>query len=174
MNSLHGIILRGMIVFYSITLPVLVAAAESPLNPAGHWEGAITLPTTSLSIRVDLERGADQSWQGTIDIPVQSLRGFKLNPVKVDGAKITFAMPGIPGDPAFGGQLATDGKTIAGDFTQGGQKFPFKLECKPLPAATGLEIPSHGLPGKGLVGHWLGSLKISPLVELRLALDIKN
>ena len=167
-------ILRGLCLFYSISLPWLLAAAEPAATPAGHWEGAITLPTTLLNIHVDLERDADQSWLGTIDIPVQSLRGFKLSPVKVDGANLTFAMPGIPGDPAFNGLLATEGKTIAGDFTQGGQKFPFKLERKPQPAATGLEIPSHGLPGQGLAGHWLGSLKISPIVELRLALDLKN
>jgi pimeloyl-ACP methyl ester carboxylesterase len=174
MNAIKLFVRRGCAWLFAISLPGLVAAAESAANPAGHWEGTITLPATSLAVRVDLERGGDQSWQGTIDIPVQSLRGFKLNPIKVDGDYITFAMPGIPGDPEFIGRLTADGKAMMGDFTQGGQKFPFKLERKPRPAAMGLETPGRGVPGKGLVGHWLGSLKVTPVVELRLALDLKN
>ena len=117
------------------------AGKATPAPPVGHWEGTITLPTTVLEIRVDLERGADQSWQGTIDIPVQGLRGFKLSPVKVEGAAISFAMRGILGDPQFDGRLADDGKTITGDFTQSGGKFPFKLERKPLPAPVEGEPP---------------------------------
>jgi pimeloyl-ACP methyl ester carboxylesterase len=165
---------RGFAWVFFISFSGLIAAAESKPGPAGHWEGAITMPATSLGIRVDLERGSDASWQGTIDIPVQGLRGFKLNPVKVDGAGISFAMPGIPGEPQFAGRLAPDGRTITGDFTQGGQKFPFKLERKPRPAAAAGETPSRGVPGKGLAGHWQGSLKATPVIELRLALDITN
>ena len=165
---------RALLWVLALSLPGLAGAAESATNPAGHWEGTITLPATALDIRVDLERATDKSWQGTIDIPVQSLRSFKLNPVKVDGERVTFAMPGIPGDPQFTGRLAADGKSMAGNFKQSGQQYPFKLERKPRPAATGLEIPSRGVPGKGLPGHWLGSLKVTPVVELRLALDLKN
>lgn len=174
MKSIQLITRWLFLCFCAFSLPNLLAAADATSSPAGHWEGAITLPTTALNVRVDLEQGGDQSWQGTIDIPVQSLRAFKLNPVKVEGDRITFAMPGIPGEPEFAGQLAVDGKTIAGDFTQSGQKFPFKLERKPKPATTGLEVPSHGVPGKGLAGHWLGALKVTPVIELRLALDIKS
>ncbi len=174
MNGLESFVRRGCSWFFALCLPGLVAAADSASNPAGHWEGTITLPATSLSVRVDLERGGNQSWQGTIDIPVQSLRGFKLDPVKVDGEGVTFAMPGIPGDPEFAGRLAPDGRTIAGDFTQGGQKFSFKLERKARPATAAGETPSRGVPGKGLAGHWQGSLKVTPVLELRLALDLTN
>lgn len=156
-----------------LLLPIAAAVAAAKSDPAGHWEGAITLPTTTLAVRVDLARAAGQGWQGTIDIPAQGLRGFKLDPVRVDGAAVTFVMPGIPGNPQFDGRLAADGRTLAGDFTQGGQKFPFKLESKAKPAAAG-ETPSRGVPGKGLVGHWQGSLKPTPVVELRLALEITN
>ena len=174
MNRLPSIVRRGFCFISILCSPVLLSAQESASTPAGHWEGAITLPTTPLNVRVDLERAGDQSWQGTIDIPVQSLRAFKLDPVKVSGDQVTFAMPGIPGDPLFDGRLAADGKSIAGEFTQGGQKFPFKLRRTTRPAATGLEVPSHGIPGKGLPGHWLGALKLSPVIELRLALDLKT
>jgi uncharacterized protein len=174
MNPFPSILCRSLLCLFAIFLPGLLTAADANTNPAGHWEGAITLPTTALGVRVDLERGADQSWQGTIDIPVQGLRGFKLDPVKVDGAVVDFGMPGIPGNPEFAGRLATEGKSMAGDFTQGGQKFPFKLERKARPATSGLEIPLHGVPGKELAGHWLGAMKVSAVMELRLALDIRN
>jgi len=174
MNLLQLTSCKFLLFAFALGATNQMAVADGIPGPAGHWEGAITLPTASLNIRVDLERGDAKTWQGTIDIPVQGLRGFKLDPVKVDADHITFAMPGIPGDPAFSGQLTMEGQTIAGDFTQGGQKFPFKLERKPQPVATGLKIPSQGVPGRGLVGHWLGALKVTPSIELRLALDIRN
>jgi hypothetical protein len=149
-------------------------AAQGKPSPAGHWEGAINLPTTSLNVRVDLEQASNQTWRGTIDIPVQNLRGFKLDPVKVEGSEVRFTMPGIPGDPQFAGQLSEDGKVISGDFTQGGGQFPFILERKPKPAAAAGETPAKGIPGKGLVGHWQGSIKPSAVIELRLALEITN
>jgi len=151
-----------------------MAAAEGKSNPAGHWEGAINLPTTSLNVRVDLERGGNQTWQGAIDIPVQGLRGFKLDRVQVEGDEVSFAMPGIPGDPQFAGRLSEDGKVICGDFTQGGRKFPFKLERKPKSAPSAGETPARGIPGKSLAGHWQGSLKPTPVIELRLALEVTN
>jgi uncharacterized protein len=150
-----------------------VAAAEA-LDPAGHWEGDITLPATKLAIRVDLEKAPDGKWSGTIDIPVQGLRGFKLDPVAVEGAAVRFAMPQIPGDPSFAGRLESDAKVIRGDFTQGGQKFPFSVSRKPRPEAKAGWTPSHGIPGKGLVGYWQGSLSPTPVIQLRLAVEITN
>ncbi|MHB1308877.1 MAG: alpha/beta hydrolase family protein [Limisphaerales bacterium] len=148
------------------------ANAQSPNPAAGHWEGAITLPGTALAVRVDLEEHSG-AWTGSIDIPVQGLRGSKLSPVSVEAEAVRFAMPNIPGDPAFAGRLDPDGTRIRGDFTQGGQKFPFALDRKTTTAAQG-EPPARGLPGKGLAGHWLGALKPSPVIELRLALEITN
>ena len=166
--SIPGLVLLG----FSLLCPQFAGrwAAAAPLDAVGHWEGDITLPTTALGIRVDLSRSGE-SWQGTIDIPVQNLRGFKLDPVKVNGPAVAFAMPGIPGDPQFAGQLADNGSGITGQFSQGGGSFPFKLERKAPPAA---DLPTVGIPGKGLVGHWQGSLKPTPVIELRLALEITD
>ncbi len=151
----------------------LTARAQEPADPAGHWEGQITLPATPLAIRVDLEQ-TGEAWSGAIDIPAQGLRGFKLQAVKVEGAAVRFALPNIPGDPAFAGQFDQDARSLTGDFTQGGLKFPFKLERKPLPATIARETPAKGQPGEGLAGHWQGSLKPVPVMELRLALEIKK
>jgi len=158
-----------------LAVPAVVAtAAEARPDAAGHWEGSIVLPTTPLNVRVDLEREKSGPWTGAIDIPVQGLRGFKLSKVAIEAETVSFTMSGIPGDPGFAGKLAADGKSIAGDFSQSGQTFPFKLDRKPRPAPTAAETPAKGVPGKGLVGYWQGSLKPAPIVELRLVLDITN
>ena len=173
MNALARTVQHGPVWLLVVSL-LGFAATESKPDPAGHWEGALDLPATELGVRVDLEKANGQSWQGTIDIPVQGLRGFKLDPVEVDGAKVHFAMPNIPGDPQFAGRVSEDDKTLTGDFTQAGQKFPFKLERKPRPVTATGETPSRGVPGEGLVGHWQGSLKPMPVIELRLVLELTN
>ena len=141
-------------------------------DAAGHWEGAIKLPSTELEVQVDLDREVSGQWSGIIDIPVQSLRGFKLGSVTVSGTSVSFAMPSIPGDPKFAGTLAADGKSLAGNFTQSGQKFPFKLDRRDRPTSPTGATPSKGMPGKGLVGHWQGSLRPTPIVEMRLVLEV--
>ena len=155
-------------------LAVLLLAAPSlccAQTAAGHWEGDITLPGVKLGVKVDLVE-KDKAWSGTIDIPMQALRGFKLNAVKVDGADVSFAMPGIPGDPLFVGKVDAPAASMTGNFTQAGQKFPFKLartsDANPSASAT----PAKGVPGKGLEGFWQGSLKPVPVMELRIALEI--
>jgi pimeloyl-ACP methyl ester carboxylesterase len=151
-------------------------AAEAPASLAGHWEGTITLPTVPLAIRVDLERASAGEWRGTVDIPVQGLRGFKLDRVTVEGGSVRFAMPGIPGDPQFAGRFDAAGRppVLVGDFIQGGQTFPFRLEQGPKPAHREGETPGQGVPGKGLAGFWQGSLRPAPVIELRLALELTN
>ncbi len=127
------------------------------------------MPGTKLAIAADLKEG--DTWTGTIDIPAQMLRGFALSEVKVEGEHVMFEMPDIPGEPAFDGKLSNEGAYLTGDFHQNGQTFPFALERR-APSQRSGETLSHGVPGKGLVGHWQGSLRPgSAPVELRLALQ---
>lgn len=135
----HVSTLRWRTVALMFLLPCHLAPAtgDAPHSgPAGHWEGAITLPMEALDVQIDLEPGAGDSWQGTIAIPAQGLRGFRLDPVTVSGANVKMTMPGIPGDPRFTGRLAADAKTIRGEFSQGGQTFAFMLERKPGASST--------------------------------------
>jgi len=159
----------------TLTLALLLGglsslATRTAAAPNGHWEGAIAIPGTKLEIRVDLAP-AGSAWGGTIDIPVQAIRGFALGDVSVTGSEISFRMPNIPGDPVFKGTISDDTR-ISGTFTQGGQTFPFALERRASTARQG-ETPSHGIPGKGLAGHWQGSLRQGP-AELRLVLHVEG
>ncbi len=148
------------------------APSPSPSSPAGHWEGAVGLPTTQLEVRVDLEENAPGVWSGSIDIPVQALRGYKLADVSVRNSEVSFVMPLIPGNPRFQGQLAADGASIKGRFTQATLDAPFTLARKPKPADKN-QTPARGLPGRGLAGVWQGSLLVRGVMELRLVLHLE-
>lgn len=154
-----------------LSLPTSQTDTAVDLPRVSHWEGAITLPGTALGIMIDLEK-RDQTWHGTIDIPVQGLRGFVLGDLTIEGQTATFALPNIPGDPKFTGTLKPNGTHITGTFTQSGQEFPFSLTQKektPVKGAT----PSKGLPGDGIAGVWQGSLKVNAF-EMRLLFKIKK
>ncbi|HVS16561.1 MAG TPA: serine hydrolase [Thermoanaerobaculia bacterium] len=115
-----------------LALALLLAAFPSAAVPAfaadqdaaGHWTGRIELPGQELEFDVDLRSGPD-GWSGDITIPAQGARDVALAGVTVEGERVRFAIPGIPGEPTFAGRLAGD--VIEGDFTQGGQTFPFSM-----------------------------------------------
>ena len=101
------------------------ADEEGARHPAaGHWDGAIQLPAAELGVVVDLAPGAD-GWRGEVDIPAQGVSDRSLTGVSVSDDSVRFGLSGVPGDPTFHGVVAGD--TLAGEFIQGGQSFPFRL-----------------------------------------------
>jgi len=109
----------------TLALLLLATSAAAQADPVGAWRGLLGPGIIDLEIRVDIA-GTPAALSGTIAIPAQGLFDFPLGDVTLDGATLSFAMTGIPGDPAFVGEIAGDG--IAGTFTQGGQPLPFSLE----------------------------------------------
>lgn len=101
-----------------------VPAAESV---AGAWTGSISVPGRALDVTVLLANSAAAGWTGTIDIPAQGAKGLALDRVVVDGRAISFHMRGVPGDPAFAGQVSDDGTRMSGTFAQNGATLPFAL-----------------------------------------------
>jgi CubicO group peptidase (beta-lactamase class C family) len=110
-----------------------VPAAAQQHALEGHWTGAIQLPGRELAFDVDLARGLD-GWRGDISIPAQNAKDLALVGVVVRGDSLTFAISGIGGGPTFRGVLAADGRSVAGEFTQGGQTFPFSMRGAATPA----------------------------------------
>lgn len=119
-----------------VALSALLGLAGAPAvlagGPAdGHWEGAIEVPGQPLEIEVDLETVDDGTLTGTISIPTQGLKDRELRDLSIgseDGTTtVRFAIPEIPGDPAFEGTLSEDGSTLAGTFRQGGAELTFEL-----------------------------------------------
>ena len=88
------------------------------------------MPGQELAISVDLALNAEAKWEGTIGIPAQNVKALPLSDITVKENAVGFAMKGVPGDPQFAGTVSKDGKSIAGDFSQGGATLPFTLTWK--------------------------------------------
>jgi len=116
-----------------LLVPALVA--QGPARSfAGHWTGAIQIPGQELAFDVDLADSAG-TLKGDISIPVQRLANLPLAQVAVRGDSLSFAIPGIPGNPTFHGARSSDGKAVAGQFTQAAQSFAFAMQIGAAPAA---------------------------------------
>ena len=93
----------------------------------GEWKGVIKIPGMNLDINLDFQKEG-KSWKGNLDIPVQRIVDMNLGDLKVNGKKISFKLPEVPGNAQFEGELQADNQAIIGDFSQGGATF--ELEVK--------------------------------------------
>src|SRR5579862_4375298 len=107
---------------------LMPAAMQGAKDPAGLWEGTLKTPQADIGFLFNVHRDGDR-WAAEMDVPMQGASEIPLKDVKVDGATVSFAIP-APGDPHFEGKLSEDGKTIAGNFNQGGAALPLELKWK--------------------------------------------
>jgi hypothetical protein len=142
----------AVIVGLCILAPAGLLAAS---NPAGLWEGTLATPNGDLGFVFNLHRDGGK-WAAELDIPVQGVSGLPLPTLKVDGAAVTFALPG-PGDPHYDGKLSDDGKSIAGNFSQGGALIPLNLKWKSDPRPVE-KAPANSGDVQVLEGVWEGVL----------------
>ena len=131
------------------TLPYILVAillsvtctAQTPHSVAGHWEGAITLPQgVELAVSIKLLQESAGAWKGFIDIPAQGAKGLALVNITEQDSKASFEIENIPGKPTFAGELSADGESLSGNFSQGGQTFPYGPHGKRI--AGGVETPN--------------------------------
>jgi hypothetical protein len=124
-----------------------------------------------LKVLIDLALDAGGKWIGDIDIPAQRVTDMPLKSISVSGRAVGFELSMGPGEPAFQGKLSEDGGTLSGDFTQGGNTFPFTLkrtgEAKVFVPARNTELLAR------YVGKWEGSLE-TPGGKLRLVFNLAN
>jgi len=153
----------------TVTAAGRVFAGQAKSGPSGHWTGTIPAEP-AIGVEVNLALKGDV-WHGTISIPSQGTKGIPLVDVAVKGNAIRFGIPGAPGDSRFAGTLSADGKTITGDFSQGGGTLPLTLSWKSEPK---FEVPQKSTPiTKDLEGSWEGPLDVNGKV-LRLRVQLAN
>ena len=164
--------LAVLIVLVIFSLPVSAgpltprASAEEP-SIAGHWVGEVEIPGTKLGFDIDFAQKADGAWSGDISIPMQDAKDLPLGNIAVQGKDISFEIAGVPGTPGFKGTLSEDGQKISGQFTQGGQAFPFAmsrsadLKAQAKKALAGFDE----IVNKGLQGLKVPGIAIAVIVE---------
>ena len=99
-----------------------------PLVPGldGAWQGAVSTPVGDITVVFRLASDA----KGTtvvMDSPDQNVRDIPAV-ARREGSAVTIEVPGVSG--SLSGQLAADGKSIAGIWDQLGQSFPLTVEKK--------------------------------------------
>jgi hypothetical protein len=159
--------MRTAMLHIALGFVLLAGVLSAQEGPTGHWTGSIDIPGQRLDVEVDLDKNAS-GWIGSITIPAQHAIGIPLEAISFANGNCTFRVKGAPGEPTFAGTLASDGKTLPGTFTQGGQSFTFKLtrtgdakveETKPNPPV-----------GKEFVGTWEGAIDVGKALHLILKL----
>lgn len=129
MNWKTGVRQRTLVA--ATLLLVTLALAPDPAQAAaptlvGHWEGVIEVPASPLEVNLDFNSDAG-TLVGDITIPAQGARDLPLTGISLEGSSAAFTIAGVPGEPTFNGTFSETGTILAGDFTQGGQTFPFRL-----------------------------------------------
>lgn len=134
-KSILALLSAALIIFAAAApLPAAPTQAEASPTLAGHWEGTIEIPGVTLEINADFAL-KDGIWTGDVSIPVQQAVDLPLIDITLQGKQASFKIQGVPGDPAFKGELSADGKKMTGTFTQSGASFPFTLDLGGDPAA---------------------------------------
>jgi hypothetical protein len=155
----------------AVTVLERSAWAQTAAAPAGHWEGTIETPGAALAIAIDLAARPGDKWEGAITIPAQHVKAFPLADITVKSTAVSFAMKGVPGSPQFSGTVSADGKSIAGQFSQGGGTLPFSVAWK---GEAQLEARTKSAPvDKEFEGAWEGTLNANG-TPLRLSLTLTN
>lgn len=102
--------------------------AQPAATAAGLWGGLVKLPgDRSLSFTVTLS-GGPGAWSGTFSVPDQGMKDAPIADIVVEGRKVSFKVPAVPGGLSVEGTLSPDGRTMAGLASQAGNPMPFTLE----------------------------------------------
>jgi hypothetical protein len=67
---------------------LLVAPLAHAADPSGHWRGTIAIPGAPAVAEIDLDRGVNGDWVGSLTAADFKLRGTPLLDLKVADAKV--------------------------------------------------------------------------------------
>ena len=152
--------MRTLVNTLAVSLGVLAAstaAAQSPADPTGHWEGTITAPMGQLDFEIDVVREPSGALAATYGQKATGVRGLPLTQVTLDGRTFTFVLfSGGQGGGSFKGDVLPDGKTISGEVNATMGSAPFMLYR--TGAAVMLPKVTNAAVSKSLEGRWTGSL----------------
>lgn len=104
------------LVFHQTATPAELAAVKpSPVD--GDWAGALHAGGVTLRVAFHFHATPDGTIAGSMDSIDQGAMGIACADVKLDGQKLTLAVPAVHG--TYEGTLSADGRTLQGTWSQG-------------------------------------------------------
>ncbi|REA62007.1 alpha/beta hydrolase [Dyadobacter luteus] len=105
---------------FSLCLFLFAFLSLKAQNLTGSWAGNLKVPNGQINIIFNISKEAN-SYEVSMDIPVQNVKGMKANSAVLEGNKMTVNFEMIKS--VYVGELKSD-STITGEWQQSGFKFP--------------------------------------------------
>jgi hypothetical protein len=157
--------LRGALPFL-----LLAAAAAQTTDPSGHWEGTVDAPKGPTVLTLDLAKNARGEWTASLGVPQQKATGIRVSGIKVEGGKLQFSAPDLPGVPAF--DLALQDGKLSGTLAVRDGSLP--LEMKRTGEAKVEITPPGPAVSKELEGDWRGEMSLPGGQTREVLVHFKN
>ena len=101
------------------------AFAQTPPALSGNWTGTLNVGGTALPLVCHFTPKPDGTLAATFDSPAQGAMGLLFSAAKVTGQAVHLEAASIGG--SFDGTLDAAGKTLVGNWKQGGASLPLTL-----------------------------------------------
>jgi beta-lactamase regulating signal transducer with metallopeptidase domain len=143
----------------------------------GSWDTQLTGAGGTLRLGFNIVTDA-RGTHGTMDSPDQSVYALPLSGISHDGTGVTLALK--LADLTIAGDLSSDGKTIAGTFSQYGASIPVVLTRRPpgaaapYPAAHAVaEAPKPPVVDvdPNVLAAYAGTYRFAPGLEMTVTVD---
>ena len=139
---------------YLLSFALLAAIAVAQTDFSGHWEGTIDAPSGPTRLALDLAKNEKGVWVASLGVPEQKVTGLRATDISVVGSEVRFAVPDLPGSPAFELTLA-DGKLKGAVLVQA---LSLALEMQRTGDAKVDIAPPSPAVSKELEGDWEGTI----------------
>ncbi len=113
-----------VLVILLAALPVSALQIPDAQKITGKWQGALKTPNGQLRIVIEVSSEADKLKANFYSIDQQS-PAIPANTVNWNGSTFKLAIIAINGN--YEGKISSDGKSITGNWSQGGQAMPLDL-----------------------------------------------
>jgi pimeloyl-ACP methyl ester carboxylesterase len=135
------------------------AAAEDAPDPAGDWNGALTVPSGQLTLILHVAKDATGALSATLESPDQGPGSMPASEIAVKGTHMTWKVASI--GASYSGDWDAAKAQWSGAFSQGAD----------LPLTLSRGLPQAKPVIEGLDGQWDGSIAVNG-VDLRLVLRV--
>ncbi len=123
-----SLVLGGLFAGLLFSAPVhaTTGAAADTSRFLGDWVGTLTVGNTDLRVVFRIKRDVRGEVTGTMDSPDQGATDIPIERILIDADTLRLAVPLIAGQ--FAGVLTDSAQVLKGQWAQGGQRLPLRLE----------------------------------------------